>query len=309
MRHVLQLTQITTLSRLRHPCILEVVEPLEETRNEITFATEHVGTSLAGSLTARFNSEYQLDEVEIRKGLLQVCVKLTQIARSLQFLHESKRIHTNLTTNAVVINAKGDWKLAGVGYLTQLDQESDRNTHWALEEEEEVLPMYMQRDMDYVDPMYALDRKVSTANDMYSFGVLIFAIFHQGSTPYQTNGSINVLRSYSDRLPDRVHSPSWNELGPDVQGEFDAYPAILSNLISRMGAQRYSAKTFQSLPYFNSILVSVLKFMERDSFMARSRQEKIQFLRGLHKMLPQFSPALQRRKLLPSVRLSSFLPR
>lgn len=79
---------------------------------------------------------------------------------------------------------------------------------------------------------------------------------------------------------------------------------ILSNLISRSDEQRYTAKTFQTLAYFNSMLVSILKFMERDSFSARSKQEKVQFLRGLLKVLPQFSPALQRRKLLPSVRES-----
>ena len=77
---------------------------------------------------------------------------------------------------------------------------------------------------------------------------------------------------------------------------------ILSNLITRSGNERYNVKTFQTLSYFNSILVSVLKLLERDSFAARTKQEKVQFLRGLHKMLPQFSPALQRRKLLPSVR-------
>lgn len=64
---------------------------------------------------------------------------------------------------------------------------------------------------------------------------------------------------------------------------------------------RYDAKTFQTLPYFKNLLVSVLKFMERDSFAARTKEEKCQFLRGLLKVLPQFSAPLQRRKVLPSV--------
>ena len=51
---------------------------------------------------------------------------------------------------------------------------------------------------------------------------------------------------------------------------------------------RYDAKTFQTLPYFKNLLVSVLKFMERDSFAARTKEEKCQFLRGLLKVLPQF---------------------
>lgn len=42
----------------------------------------------------------ELDEIEIQKGLLQ-------IGKALQFLHESaKLVHSNLTTEAIVINAK-----------------------------------------------------------------------------------------------------------------------------------------------------------------------------------------------------------
>lgn len=41
-----------------------------------------------------------LDEIEIQKGLLQV-------GKALQFLHESaKLVHSNLTPEAIVINAK-----------------------------------------------------------------------------------------------------------------------------------------------------------------------------------------------------------
>lgn len=77
--------------------------------------------------------------------------------------------------------------------------------------------------------------------------------------------------------------------------------AILLNLLSLDAAARYTAKAFQTLPYFNSMLVSVLKFMERDNFAARTREEKCQFLRGLLKLLPQFSQALLRRKILTSL--------
>lgn len=145
-------------------------------------------------------------------------MSLIQIARSLEFLHESKRLHTNLTPSAIIINAKGDWKLAGVGYSTVLDPESPSRTRWAYEDEEQMLPVSMQRNMDYMDPMYVLDGTSSPANDMFSLGILIFAIFHHGNTPYQTHGSANALRSYADRLSDRIHTPSWQMLGPDVQG-------------------------------------------------------------------------------------------
>ncbi len=94
------------MTRLRHPCILEVVEPLEETRSELTFATEQVVAPLLEALQNDRSVEVQLDEVEVQKGLLQV-------ARGLEFLHEAKMIHANLTPDAILINAKGDWKIGG----------------------------------------------------------------------------------------------------------------------------------------------------------------------------------------------------
>ena len=104
---------VTTLSRLRHPCILEVVEPLEECRSSYLFATEHVVASSHELLQDSVDPAHQLDEVELQKGFLQ-------LARALDFLHDAKLVHTNLTSMSVVMNAKGDWKLCGCAYLTSL---------------------------------------------------------------------------------------------------------------------------------------------------------------------------------------------
>ena len=97
-----------------------MVEPLEETRSELTFVTEYVTSSLYNILHRpssedRFNrnrppgaqsrasdarGDIDLDEVEIQKGILQ-------IARGLGFLHgPAKSVHLNLTPQAILVNAK-----------------------------------------------------------------------------------------------------------------------------------------------------------------------------------------------------------
>src|ERR1700722_18252754 len=119
--------EASSLARLRHPSILELVEPVEETRNGgLMFATEPVTAALAGLLqekddqekgsgvggrTSRYvieesdgkgrrRREIEIDELEIQKGLLQ-------IGKGLEFLHESAGlVHGNLTPNAIFINAK-----------------------------------------------------------------------------------------------------------------------------------------------------------------------------------------------------------
>lgn len=115
----------TLLARLRHPSILELAEPIEETRSGgLMFATEPVTTSLAGLLQekddqekaggvagrpSRFvvedgngqmrRRELEIDELEIQKGLLQV-------AQGLEFLHNAGLVHGNLTPESIYINAK-----------------------------------------------------------------------------------------------------------------------------------------------------------------------------------------------------------
>jgi SCY1-like protein 2 len=104
--------EVSLLSRLRHPCLLEVVEPIEEARGTLTFATERVISSLQfliggiddadeySDSSSGAGRKAELDELEIQSGL-------SSLAKALQFLHESAMIvHSNLTPQAVYINGK-----------------------------------------------------------------------------------------------------------------------------------------------------------------------------------------------------------
>lgn len=105
--------EVSMLSRLRHPCILEVVEPIEETRGALTFVTERVISTLqsvvggyddvdgySDSSRGGGGGTSQLDELEIQSGL-------SSLTKALQFLHESAMVvHSNLTPQAIYVNAK-----------------------------------------------------------------------------------------------------------------------------------------------------------------------------------------------------------
>lgn len=118
--------EASSLARLRHPSILELVEPVEETRGGgLQFATETVTASLSGLLQEKYEQErgggiggrtsryvtedseggrkrreVEIDELEIQKGLLQ-------ISKALEFLHDNAGlVHGNLTPDAVFVNSK-----------------------------------------------------------------------------------------------------------------------------------------------------------------------------------------------------------
>ena len=279
--------EASSLTRLRHPCILEVVEPLEESRNDVAFATEQVFASLSEALVSDHRQDVQLDEVEIQKGLLQV-------ARGLEFLHAAKMVHQNLSPESILINAKGDWKLAGFSFLTPLEVPGGGKTPWSFPDYDPSLPPAMSRNFDYMAPEDALDEKLGPENDMYSLGCVVYAVHNKGSPPFRNRNSLPNLRANADQLSTTIGSQSWSRLGKDVL-------ELLSNLLTRYPGARLSATSFQQAGYFNSILVSTLKFMERDSFAGRTKEERVQYLKGLLKILPQFSDRLLRRKVLPAV--------
>lgn len=133
--------EASSLARLRHPSILELAEPVEETRGGgLMFATEPVTASLAGLLLEKDEQEkaggvggrrsryvieeadgqkrrreLEIDELEIQKGLLQ-------IAKGLEFLHESAGlVHANLTPEAIFINAK----VGNEAFFSQHDRVAD----------------------------------------------------------------------------------------------------------------------------------------------------------------------------------------
>ncbi|KAG0142147.1 hypothetical protein CROQUDRAFT_82469 [Cronartium quercuum f. sp. fusiforme G11] len=284
--------EASSLSRLRHPCILEVVEPLEETRTMLIFATEPVtaclteaisqSNSRSSSKSYRNPSSLELDEVETQKGLLQ-------IGKGLQFLHESVHlVHSNLTPEAIIINSKGDWKISGFGLSIYLNQ---TNTKWEFPIYDPNLPDSIQKNFDYISPEYILDEKLSTSNDLYSLGCILHFIQTKSGPPFYNKGDINLMRKNIENL--EVLSTAWSKVSDDVK-------EVLSQLITRNPNNRLTSKTFLNSNYFNNnLLVSTLAFLDRDTFNSKQNEEQIQFLKGLIKLLPKFSNKIILNKILP----------
>ncbi|BGP43594.1 Protein kinase domain-containing protein ppk32 [Rhodotorula kratochvilovae] len=297
--------EASSLSRLRHPCILEMAEPMEESRSTITFATEPVTASLRhaisasdaandssrrGSYRSKEDQELELDEVEVQKGL-------SQLGKGLQFLHESaKLVHGNLTPDAVIINAKGDWKLSGFGLSQYLFDPQGAPARWEFPHFDPGLPESCQRDYDFIAPEYALDESPpAPSNDMYSLGCILHSIHTHTGPPFSNRHSLQNLRTnLEEGLSHNLVASQWRKLPQDVQ-------EVLASLLTRYPNRRLSAKQFLESRYFEGLLVGTLRFLERDSFAAKSSEAQASFLKGLVSVLPSFSDKVVRRKILPSL--------
>ncbi|KAH9079219.1 other/SCY1 protein kinase [Lactarius deliciosus] len=280
--------EATSLSRLRHPCILEMVEPLEETRSELIFATEALLSSLylaiPGSPYA--NSLVDLDEVEgsgIQKGILQLC-------KGLSFLHTSARtIHSNIQPETILINSAGDWKLGGLGLTIPLKRPDGSSTEWEFPSYDNRMPPFAQRSFDYIAPEYALDEILNTASDMYSLGCLIHAVHLKGDPPFKNFGNLGSVREHAGRPLAGIA-----RLDKDLQ-------AMLASLVTRHPQSRPTPASLPSHSFFSSLPISTLNFLDRSNFAAKSREEKISFMKGLTRVLDRFSEGLRTRKILPSL--------
>lgn len=314
--------EASSLARLRHPSILELVEPVEDTRSGgLMFATEPITASLVGLLeekdeqerssgvggrSSRFvvedadggrrRREIEIDELEIQKGLLQV-------GKGIEFLHESAGlIHGNLTPEAIVVNAKSDWKITGLGFsgkaegTTVATSASPMALHEILNFDPR-LPRSVQLNLDYSSPDFILDNNATQAADMFSLGLLIIALYNSPhKSPLETNMSVSSYKrifSSSSSVPTQTNNfLSSTALARPVSN-------VLVRLITRRPAQRLSAKEFQQAEYFDNILVSTIRFLE--SLPAKTQNEKSQFLRGLPRIMPQFSNKVLERKVLPAL--------
>lgn len=317
--------EASNLARLRHPSILELAEPVEETRSGgLMFATEPVTASLASLLQdkddqersggvggrgsryvieeqdgTRRRRELEIDELEIQKGLLQ-------LGKGLEFLHESAGlVHANLTPEAVMVNAKGDWKIAGLGFCgphessTAATSMAPISLHEVLNHDPR-LPRSVQLNLDYTSPDFVLDNHLTASADMFSLGLLIVALYNSPHTsPLSTGGSLSSYKrlfASSSSIPTQSNKflvPSSHQLPQRLASE------LLPKLITRRPAQRLSAREFQDASYFDNILVSTIRFL--DALPAKTPNEKAQFMRGLPRIMPQFPKSVLEKKVLPAL--------
>ncbi|CAM0137100.1 unnamed protein product [Umbelopsis sp. WA50703] len=281
--------EASNLTRLRHPAILEVVEPVTESRSSIAFATEPLHASLHNLLgntdgfdgpTPKEITGFELDDLEIQKGLLQV-------GKGLQFLnHDAKVVHRNLVPEAIFVNAKGDWKIGGLGFSVFLNN-PDRPTE-SFDDFNDYMPDYCQMNLDYAAPEFVLDNDISVTNDAFALGCLAYTVHNKGKSLLET---FNNLRKYQ-RMVEGLSSITYENIPYHLQ-------EVLRYLIVREPSRRMTTVEFQSSKYFDNILVSTMKYLE--SFPEKSKEEKSQFMKGLSRVLGQFPDRVLTRKILPSL--------
>lgn len=192
---------VTQLTKIRHPQILTVQHPLEESRESLAFATEPVFASLANVLGKTTNmpqpanmSDYKLYDIEMKYGLLQ-------ISEGLAFLHNDvKLLHKNITPECIIINQQGVWKIFGLDFCVHNTNPANLPPVFPYDGYSPTLPEICQSNLEYLAPECVLHSTNSPASDMFSVGILAYVLYSPGNKPFVTVKDIQQFRARSQQL-------------------------------------------------------------------------------------------------------------
>ncbi|XP_055087459.1 SCY1-like protein 2 [Periophthalmus magnuspinnatus] len=287
---------VQQLTRLRHPRLLTVQHPLEESRDCLAFCTEPVFASLANVLGQWDNlpnpvpndiKEYKLFDVETKYGLLQ-------ISEGLSFLHSGvKMVHGNLSPENIILNKSGAWKIMGFDFSISSINPSDAEPKYTCKEWEPNLPPLCLPNPEYLAPEYILSVSCDSASDMYSLGVVMHAVFNEGKPVFQVNKH-DIFKSFSRQLDQLTNiSPALlNKLPEEVRDH-------VKMLLSVTPTVRPDADQMTKIPFFDDVGAVTLQYF--DSLFQRDNLQKSQFYKGLPKVLPKLPKRVVVYRILPAL--------
>ncbi|XP_066586184.1 SCY1-like protein 2 isoform X2 [Prorops nasuta] len=257
------------IERYSHPKLLQAIK-VEECPETLAFISEPILASLANVLAYQeqkanlnaqaatnvakptpptpshrpvFIKEYELLDIEIRYGLLQV-------TEALLFLHANcKVIHRNVCPTSIIITKRGTWKLSGFEFTEKLNDVSIPVQPWT-----HRMPKMTQPNLDYIAPEVQQTKMCGYWSDMYSLGMTICAIFNHGKSLVQANHSCSDYLKQLENLDEQV-----SIILPMV-------PLPLREAVSRLVhknlEQRPTAQVVSMIKYFQDPIVHTLQFLD-----------------------------------------------
>ncbi|XP_055685119.1 SCY1-like protein 2 isoform X2 [Lutzomyia longipalpis] len=284
---------ISQLTKIRHPQVLTVQHPLEESRDSLAFATEPVFASLANLLGNRHNlpqpqptalTGFKLFDVEIKYGIIQ-------LAEGLAFLHSDvKLLHRNICPESIIVNQQGAWKIFGFDFCILNQTTHDAKPFWPYQEYNSTWHVLTQPMLEYMAPENALISTHSPASDIFSLGMLIFTIYSVGGKPMKNFGKDwGAFKRFSSELKQGRY-PSMSHI-PDG---FVDYVRLMLNATPEL---RPDIHDINKVPYFDDVGVKTLSYL--DALFQWDNLQKSKFYKGLPQIISKLPHRVNMQRILP----------
>lgn len=284
---------IQQLTKIRHPHVLTVQHPLEESRESLAFAAEPVVASLANVLSTTNNNQnytkskkmqdFKLHEVEIKKGLLQ-------LEEGLRFLHsDMKLVHRNFCPESIIINKQGSWKIFGFDFSIVGKPNEYGIYSWRYLEYNSTMHALTQPYLEYSAPEIVLTSENTPSCDKFALGVLIYAIYSGGKPIKLFGKDYNSFRRFAYELNDGKY-PSLMCIPPGLSD-------FVKGLLHTDPNKRSKLHELPKISFFEDIGVKTLNDLE--SIYQWDNLQKSIFYKGLSQIIPTLPHRINLQHIIP----------
>lgn len=292
--------EVTALTRLRHPGVLKVLEPLMEDAKMLAFVTEPVEFCL-GDLLRRPNLiESYLCDLEARLGLLD-------LIKALGFLHtEARQVHLALSPDNIYIAENGKWRLGGLAFAQQMQNEQRVPVPDSIDILQGARSMrYEQGSIGklapliyYTAPEVMTEKFAYPESDIYSLACTIYSVY---KAIYDKNADICLLRV--DELTAASHRTACMNALRMASGTLNVIPESMRDFIVRMLSMEISARPslyeFSVNKAFQDSFIKAIYYLE--NIQEKPDAQKVQFLKGLSQIMNQFDKVIMQKRILPAL--------
>ncbi|CAF3724612.1 unnamed protein product [Adineta steineri] len=289
---------VQQLAKIKHPRILSLQHPLEESRDSLAFATESCFGSLSNCLGFFDNitqpipkefEDYKLYDVEIRYGIVQVC-------EGLAFLHnEVKLLHRNISPESIIINSNGAWKL--LGFELSVSGSADGATY-PFRDYDGNIPAVINPRLDYMAPEYGTIKSYDSQSDMFSLGMLIYALYNRGRTLYECHDSYSAFMKNCDDLKS-LNTTKLSSLPMEVREH-------VKMLLSSKPELRPDAGQFAKVPFFEDVGTKTLEYL--DSLFQVDNIQRSMFYKSLPQVIDKLPMRVNLQRIASALELEFINP-
>eukprot|EP00906_Rhabdomonas_costata_P011613 RCo016552 len=283
---------VQRMTKLHHPCILKVVQPLTESKQEIFFMTEPVFGSLDNILGNLENVDspsekmksFDLPLLERQFGAFQVCEALAFIH------HDAGLLHLNVYPGNIFVTMKGDWKVSGFDFSCGPTAGDELRS---FKVPDNLASPVLMPALDYAAPEYVNENRPCRESDTWSLGCTLYrTLAAVAGQPTPTLFAVKDTESYMATVYSGL-----NQAQPPASfphGLFGALTMMLSVVPAQRPALRH---VLDSSPLFCGREVKALRYLS--AMMNKDPLQKVSFLKELPDMIPAFSVRLLRLKVIP----------
>lgn len=190
--------EVQTLSKLRHPSIVEAIDAVRTETGQTFLVMEYVdGVTLEGLIA----DQGPIDSAQ------DVAKMVCQICDALEHAHGQRIIHRDLKPANVVMVVQDDGEIVAKVLDFGIAKLQDDFQKLTREGQAMGSPLYMS-------PEQCMGQELSPASDVYSLGIVTYQVV-TGQLPYRSNNIVQVMSAHCDP---KVFPQPISELRPDLPG-------------------------------------------------------------------------------------------